>query len=356
MNKDNDKVKKYHENGQELTIRFGLGAIKAVGVGSMSQIVEIREKDGNFKDIYDFATRSGAKTLNKKSVEALAKAGAFDNIHPNRHQILESCEIICKYGASKAEERNSNQMSLFGLGSSIQMDNPTLKNSVDWEKAEKLQKEFEAFGFFVNEHPIDDYFSDLKKRGVISSDILSEEIVKDNSIVILSGVVAYSKHRSGPKGRFAYLTLSDPIGIYETSIFNEELITNSRDLMESGSALVVICNVRKDDGGTRLLVNELMRVEDFLQNTKAKKEEFQDIKLRPKRDQNYNWKNQNTPNNPGKDILVLQMERGKRIEELKKKEIFDQIIINLNEREAIFSIKSFLSQKLVKELLFQELE
>jgi len=346
-----NEVKKYHENGQELTIRFGLGAIKAVGVGSMSALVEIREKDGEFKDIYDFASRSGSKTLNKKSVEALAKSGAFDNIHPNRHQILESCETICKYGASKAEEKNSSQMSLFGSGSAIQMDNPALKNVPDWDKTEKLQKEFEAFGFFVNEHPIDDYFSDLKKRGVISSNILNEEIVKDNSTVILSGVVAYSKHRSGPKGRFAYLTLSDPIGIYETSIFNEDLITNSRDLMESGSSLVVVCNVRKDEGGTRLLVNEIIKLEDFLKNTKARKEEFQDIKVRPKRDQNYNWKNHNAANNPAQDVVVLQMEREKRIEELKKKDIFNEITINLDQREAIFAIKSFLSQKLVTEEL-----
>ncbi len=345
------KVKKYNEQGQELAIRFGLGAIKAVGVGAMSQIVNIRNEEGDFNDIYDFASKSGSKILNKKSVEALSKAGAFDNIHKNRHQILQSCEIICKYGSSKSEERDSSQMSLFGSGSSITMENPALENVTDWNKKEKLQKEFEAFGFFVNEHPIDDYFSNLKKRGVISSDILEQEAVKDNCIVKLSGVVAYSKHRSGSKGRFAYLTLSDPIGIYETSIFNEELITASRDLMKSGTSLVVVCNVRKDAGGTRLLVNEIIALEDFIKNTPPRNKEYQDIKIRPKREENFDWKKNNQRNDLDHDVIVLEMERSKRLEELSKKEIFDQITINITKREAIFAMKSFLSNKIAPQEL-----
>lgn len=342
---DSSNTKKFHENGKELTIRFGLGAIKAVGVGAMSQLVEIRENEGEFEDIYDFASKSGSKILNKKSVEALSKAGAFDNIHKNRNQILQSCEIICKYGASKAEERNSDQMTFFGANSNIKTENPALKNVDDWNKKEKLQKEFEAFGFFVNEHPIDDYFNELKKRGVISSDVLEEDVVKDSCIVKLSGVTAYSKHRSGPKGRFAYLTLSDPIGIYETSIFNEDLITESRDLMESGNSLVALCNVRKDDGGTRLLVNELIALDEFLKNTPARDKEYQDIKMRPRRDRS-DWKNKNKGNDPEYDIVALENERKKRLEDLNKKDIFDQITININQREGIFAVKSFLSQRI----------
>ncbi len=339
------KVKKYNENGEELAIRFALGAIKAVGVGAMSALVDVREKDGDFKDIYNFSSRSGAKILNKKSVEALSKAGAFDGIHKNRHQILESCEMICKYGASKEEEQNSNQMSLFGKQSKVQIKDPSLVDVKDWSKEERLQKEFEAFGFFVNEHPIDDYLVDLRKRGVISSNVLGDEIIKDNSIIKLAGVVAYSRHRSGSKGRFAYLTLSDPIGIYETLIFDEDLITNARDLMEAGQSLVMTCLVRKDDGGTRLLVREIIGLNEFIKNTKAKSEEYQDIKLQPRRDRN-SWQNKNDSNDPREDIIALEIEHKKRIDELRKKDFLDQISININERDAIFNVKSFLSQKL----------
>ena len=109
MTEGKKAVKKHNESGQELCIRFGLGAIKAVGVAAMSKLTENREKEGKFTDIYDFAAKAGAKILNKKSVEALSKAGAFDNIHQNRQQILQSCETICKYAHTKEEEKNSNQ-------------------------------------------------------------------------------------------------------------------------------------------------------------------------------------------------------------------------------------------------------
>jgi len=256
-NSQKDKVKKYDNNGNELAIRFGLAGIKAVGIGIMEEMVKNRHQNGEFKDIYEFAGRLGTKVINKKSIEALSKVGAFDNIHQNRQQIFKSCEIICKHAAVKESERNSNQMSLFGEESKVKIEKPPLENIEDWEKNEKLQKEFEAFGFFANEHPLDDYLNDLGKRGVISSEKLDSSEINDNDIVKLAGIAAYSKHRSGPRGRYAYLTLSDPISIFEISIFNEELITNSRDLMEAGQSLVVECLVKKDEGGTRLLVKTI---------------------------------------------------------------------------------------------------
>lgn len=344
------EVKKFNENNQELAIRFGLGAIKAVGVGAMESLVDVRSKHNqDFQDIYDFSSKAGSKILNKKSVEALAKAGAFDSIHQNRNQIFESCDIICKYGISKEQEDNSSQMSLFGGSSLVQIENPSLKQVDDWTKDEKLQKEFEAFGFFVNEHPLDDYLLDLKKRGVISSEILNEDIVSDNSIIKIAGVVAYSRHRSGPKGRYAYLILSDPIGIFETSIFDENLITDSRDLMESGQSLVLVLLVRKDDGGTRLLVREIIKLEDFIKDNSPKKEEFMDIKTLPKRDGNFDWASKNRQNSPKDDKVVLEIEYKRKIEELKNKSFFKEVVVDISDRNAIFNIKSLLSQKLAPE-------
>jgi DNA polymerase-3 subunit alpha len=128
------KVKKFNESGEELAIRFGLGAIKAVGVGAMSALADVRRDGGDFTDIYNFASRSGAKILNKKSVEALSKAGAFYRVHKNRNQLFESCETICKYGVLKEEENNSDQMSLFGSQSQVKIEDPALKDVEDWDK------------------------------------------------------------------------------------------------------------------------------------------------------------------------------------------------------------------------------
>ena len=346
MTEGKKAVKKHNESGQELCIRFGLGAIKAVGVAAMSKLTENREKEGKFTDIYDFASKAGAKILNKKSVEALSKAGAFDNIHQNRQQILQSCETICKYAHSKEEEKNSNQMSLF-QAQNVTIENPSLKATDDWNKKEKLQMEFEAFGFFPAQHPLDDELRKLKTRGVITSDNLNNEnLIKDNSIVKLSGVVAYCKHRSGPKGRFAYLTLSDPFGIYETCIFNEELITQSRDLMEAGQSLTLTCLIKIDEGGSRILVREIKSCEEFIKENIARNSEYMDIKIQPKK-RNYTDKWQkNQDNNAQNDVVALKMAYDKKITELKTKEILNSITIEITDRSAIFDCKSFLSQKI----------
>ena len=144
-------------------IRFGLGAIKAVGFQMMSHAVNERINNGQYLDIYDFCKRSDHKAINKKSIEALAKSGALDSICKNRRQISDSFEILSNYANDAKEELNSNQMSLFSVANEINQL-PALKSVPDWNKKQKLKSEFEAFGFFLNEHPIDDKINDLSLK------------------------------------------------------------------------------------------------------------------------------------------------------------------------------------------------
>ena len=97
----------------DLAIRFGLGAIKAVGFGTMEVVASERKENGDFKDVYDFAKRISPRLVNKKSVEALAKAGAFDRVANNRRQIAESFETLAAYSAHQNEESSSNQIVQF---------------------------------------------------------------------------------------------------------------------------------------------------------------------------------------------------------------------------------------------------
>jgi len=340
------EVKKYNQNGEELAIRFGLGGIKAVGIAMIEEVAKNRQKNGGkFIDIYDFAINAGSKAINKKSLEALTKAGAFDYIHQNRNQIVESVDIICKYAASQEDEKNSNQMSLF-VAANIIEEKPPLKTVNEWDKATKLQEEFKAFGFFLNEHPIDNYLDGLTKRGVMPSDNLEE--IEDDNIIKLAGVVAYSKHKSGQKGRYAYLTLSDPFGIYETSIFDEALITINRDKMTDGTSLVVECLVKKDQGGSRLIVKSLTKLEDFIKQTIPKKEPYRDVKKQEKRTE-FDWKKKNKDQSLKDDIVVRDIESKRKIDALKNKPIIKEISIIINNRQDILKLKSFLSQKLAPE-------
>lgn len=336
-------VKKYDQNGRELAIRFGLGGIKAVGIGIMEEVVRNRDQSTQFKDIYDFSERVGSKVINKKAVEALSKAGAFDSIHSNRNEIFESTDVLCKYAATKEAERKSNQMSLFGA--SAINEKPALKAAPEWTKEQKLQEEFKAFGFFINEHPIDDFLDALKRRGIVLSDNLDDMI--DGNIIKLAGVVAYSKHKSGPKGRYAYLTMSDPFGIYETAIFDESLITTSRDIMADGSNLVVECLVRKDQGGSRLLVKSMVKLEEFIKNNHPKKEPYQDIKQQEKKE--FDWKQRSKQKGDisnKTDVIAEEITYKRKIAELKNKKIFKQVSIEIGNRNNALKIKSLLSQKI----------
>lgn len=316
---------------QKFAIRFGLGAIKAVGFNMMQEAIKERQENGDFSDIYDFATRLDPRSVNKKSIEALGKAGAFINLNRNRRQIAESFDILSSYSAKQAEEAASNQMSLFA-GLPEANVKPKLKQVEDWDKQQRLQKEFEAFGFFLNEHPLDDNISALKKRGVIFSQKLDSDTLEDSSLVKMAGVVAASKHRSGSRGRFAYLTISDPYGIFEAMIFDEAIITEARDLLEDGSIVALECLIRKDDGGTRILIRSITTLEKFINSVKAKDKDFEDIKKQPKR--NFKKNNQDQEKAP----------QTNQVQAPPPKNVLSKIEIIIKGRDPIFAAKPLLSQ------------
>lgn len=338
---------------EKFAIRFGLGAIKAVGFGMMENAIKERDENGKFKNIYDFAERLDPRSINKKSIEALAKSGAFDKLNNNRRQLSESFDTLSSYAAEQSEAASSNQMSLFG-GLPEANKKPELKKVDDWNRVERLQKEFEAFGFFLNEHPIDEFVSDLKKRGTIFSDKIERDELEDNNLVKMAGVVASSKHRSGTRGRFAYLTMSDPLGIFEAMIFDEALITNARDLLADGSMIALECLIRKDDGGIRILVRDVKKLEDFIRITPAKNEDFEDIKQQPQRreysnrdrGENSSWKNNSEKKSFEKKPATTQdVSYQDHIESFKTKKVFSSVQIILKERDAVMTSKSLLSQR-----------
>ena len=338
------------ENSKKYAIRFGLGAIKAVGFNMIEEALKERENDGKFKNIYDFSQRVDPKSINKKSIEALAKSGSFDSLNINRRQISESFDVLSAYANEAKEEANSNQMNLFG-GITEENSRPPLKSVVDWNKKQKLNCEFEAFGFFLNEHPIDNRVSDLKLRGVIFSPKIEEDVLEDNTMIKMAGVVASSKHRSGPRGRFAYLNISDPFGIYEATIFDEALITANRDLLQDGSEIVVECLIRKDDGGTRIMVKGVFRVDDFIKDTNPAQKEFEDIKkiavrkFNPNYQKNSNFKNE-APKTSNQSNSFEKKSSSENVEAVKIERKISQIEIKINDEKALLPLRTVLAQKI----------
>ena len=130
---------------------YALGGIKAVGYEAVSNIIDERLKNGNFKSLNDFLSRINPKDINKLQLEGLVKAGAFDNLNSNRQSLFNSIPNFITKSKNIFENKSVNQIDLFGDNET--QDNEIIVNIDDWNFEERLSKEFEAVGFFVSDHP-----------------------------------------------------------------------------------------------------------------------------------------------------------------------------------------------------------
>lgn len=250
----------------ELAIRYGLGALKNVGVASMESLEKERSQSGAFKDVFDLAARIGAQVMNKRQMESLVKSGAFDNLHTNRKELFSGIEAILRYSSLVNAEKNSNQSSLFGDDEQSHSDKPKLTPTADWASLERMNNEFESVGLYLNQHPLQIYANILRKMNVLSYNQMLESLATGTSTTKIAGVLIAKRMRSSPKGRFATISFSDASGIFEVSIFNDNLLSEARDLLEPGKVLLMEVEARKDDGGIRMNANSVKNIEDIQVN------------------------------------------------------------------------------------------
>ncbi|HZF35143.1 MAG TPA: DNA polymerase III subunit alpha, partial [Candidatus Angelobacter sp.] len=187
-------------------IRYALAAVKGVGQGAMDALVKVREEGGPFRDLFDFTARLDSQLLNKRQLENLVAAGAFDSLNPNRHQSFAAIETILRHAQSAASERDSQQVSLFGDIEPAGGRRFALPVVADWPALDKLAKEFEAIGFYLSAHPLDAYGASLKRLGVIRfGDIPAWLSTRPPSTrAKLAGVVVSRQERTSARGnRFA---------------------------------------------------------------------------------------------------------------------------------------------------------
>lgn len=228
-------------------IRYALAAVKGVGNVAMQTLVDEREKNGPYKDIFDLASRLDTKVMNKRQIQNLIKAGAFDSLIENRAQLFNSVETIIGYSSAIASEKSSGQESLFGGPVESSKDHlPKLADNEDWDVLEKLQNEFDAIGFYLSAHPLDTDFSKLQRLGVVASNRL-HNLPSTSTRVKLAGVVLKRTERTSAKGnKFAFISLSDPGGAYEVLIFSDMLYSN-RDLLSPGNMVMVSADVQQQE-------------------------------------------------------------------------------------------------------------
>ncbi|KAA9010425.1 DNA polymerase III subunit alpha [Histidinibacterium aquaticum] len=244
---------------QEGKLIYALGALKNVGTDAMRLIVEARNGKP-FSNVYDFARRVDLKRVGKRSLEMLARAGAFDELDPNRRRIFESLDALTAYSAAIHEQRESNQSSLFG-DAGDDLPEPRLSREPDWLPAERLSEEFKAVGFYLSGHPLDDYIGPLRRKQVLTFDEVMAKAEQGAAIVKMAGTVASRQERKSARGnRFAFVQLSDPTGQYEVTMFSDTLEA-ARDHLESGSQVVLQVEATMESDQLKLLARSVSPID-----------------------------------------------------------------------------------------------
>jgi DNA polymerase-3 subunit alpha len=227
-------------------IRYSLAALKNIGAGAVATIVDQRDAKGPFKSLGDFAARVSPKALNKRSIETMSKAGAFDCVEVNRAAVAANADTIMAMAQRTESDTALGTSDLFGGGGASGPPQLELRAMRAWTPMERLAAEFEAVGFYLSGHPLDQYQSLLAKIGVRR--FVDFEIAARNgaSSARLAGIVIAARERRSQKGnKFAFAMFSDPTGQYEAIIFSDTLAA-CRDLLEAGTPVVVSVEAEVD--------------------------------------------------------------------------------------------------------------
>ena len=243
------------QTSDNLSIRYALSAVKGVGAGQAEALVAQRGGKA-FSDFGDFSRRLNPREVNKKVLESLVCAGAFDELDANRARAFAAVETMLAFANRAFDDRARGQQALFGAmdaGAGFR-----LSDVAGWTAAERLKREFDAVGFFLSGHPLDDYESVLRKLRVERWADFSRAVKQGASGARLAATVLDRVERRTKSGsKMGIVTLSDPSGQYEAIIFQEGL-NQYRDLLEKGAAVIVTlqANVEGEDVRARIITAE----------------------------------------------------------------------------------------------------
>ena len=244
----------------EARVVYGLGAIRGVGEGPIGAIVEAREAEGPFKDLFDFCRRVDPKRMNKRTLEALIRSGALDSLGPNRAVLAAALDDALKAAAQTQTNQNLGMVDMFGeafadeeaQGGDVYAEYRRVR---EWTDKERLAGEKETLGLYLTGHPIDEYEKELER--FVSTRISDLKPSREPQRV--AGLVVGVRTMKSKRGdTMAFLTLDDRTGRIEASLFGE-LYDQLRGQLEPDQVLIVEGEVSSDDysGGLRLRGKEI---------------------------------------------------------------------------------------------------
>lgn len=280
---DTDKLAAYHQEAKRLRIPvmgpslnqsdsdfsvvdgqiiYALGAVKTVGMAALSSLIVERTEHGPYHSLENFAARLDPKGLNRRALENLARAGAFDCLNVTRAGALAAAERILAIAQRTQFERDSAQTSLFGDQTPFAA--PVLDaNLPEFPMASRLDQEFASIGFYLSGHPLDDILSGRAGKMVVFARALKNQSIGEG-IYRMAGVVLRKNEKTSQNGnRFAFVTFSDPTGEFELTIM-PDAFAQCRGWLEAGRNVALRVRVKARDGELRFAAENVEPIENFL--------------------------------------------------------------------------------------------
>lgn len=240
-------------------ISFGLNAVKNVGVKALEQFIEVRNNQGEFKSIFDFILKVDQRLVNKKVLESLILAGAFDSLNSNRAQLFEAVDLAINYGNQVEKHSNKDQINLFSEQEEL-VKIPELPLIEDWDNQEKLSKEKEVLGIYVSGNPLMKY-ADLIE-GLSNYDFSEKKILKENAIVRIGGAITNFKlHFDKKNQQMAFFNL-DCIGGQAEAIIFHDAFDKYKEIIKDNNIVFLVghTSTQNDFADLKLIVDEVVPI------------------------------------------------------------------------------------------------
>ena len=281
-----DKVDRYRENAQKMGIiilppdinrsvedflplddnhvLFGLSAVKNLGQGAIENILDARNKDGEFKSLADFCERVELRTVNRRALETLIYCGAFDLIQPNRKQLINDIDVVISWAQKRSKEKASGQLNLFDLVDKVDTEPifeqaPSSPPVEDYPVQEKLRLEKEYIGFYISDHPLKAINQAAQILSPISLNALSEQKAKQklSAVVMLNSVRKIITKKGDP---MAFVQMEDITGEAEGTIF-PSTYAELEPLLVEGKQLIVWGTAQERNDKYQLIIDDAAAVE-----------------------------------------------------------------------------------------------
>ena len=239
-------------------IRFGLGAVKGVGGNSVASIVEERTKGGVFTDIFNFVERVNLQTCNKKNMEALSQAGAFDNFKGIKREQFFAInaagetfiEVLLRFGNKMQSDKQMNQNTLFGGSNAIAITRPEIPQTEEWSILEKLNREKELIGIYLSAHPLDPFSVEMKY--MVNTQLADINIIPEGKEFSVAGLVMSARNAISKNGKpWGSLTIEDMSGSYEFRFFGKEY-EEFQSFIREGAPLFIRGSIRRNTNRNEL--------------------------------------------------------------------------------------------------------